>query len=114
MVEKQTVLKESLGEHWQYCRKLMPEFAGMYDGLSGEAYLDGAVKARDKRLMALTAAIIRDCRGCILFQTERAMEQGATVEQVLETIAVAIALGGSLAASASTRVIQYLREQQHI
>ncbi len=61
--------------------------------------------------MALVAALVSGCRGCILFQTQLAMDQGATVEQVLESCAVAISLGGTMAAGETTRVVRYLEEK---
>lgn len=114
MIEQQTALKEAVGESWTQYREMMPEFAEMYDTLSAEAYGDGEIKAKDKRLMALTAAIIKDCRACILYQTDRALTLGATVQELLEVIAVAVSLGGTTAASASTRIMFYLKERRLI
>ncbi len=112
MVENQMELKEKIGKDWDKYRRLMPEFAEMYDGLSSEAYADGAVKAKDKRLMALCAALVKGCRACILYQTDNALSLGATVEDILEVLAVAVSLGGTMGAAEATRVMRYLEERQ--
>lgn len=113
-MDTQTELKNAVGKSWTKYREMMPEFAEIYDTMSGEAYADGVIRAKEKRLMALTAVLIKDCRACILFQAERALDLGATVEELLEVVAVAVSLGGTMAASASTRMLLFLEEQGHI
>ncbi|WP_419784820.1 carboxymuconolactone decarboxylase family protein [Pseudodesulfovibrio sp.] len=111
MLESQIDLKAMIGENWGIFREQMPEVAAAYDPLHQEAYKDGAISGKNKRLMALVGGLVRGCRGCILYQTENALQLGATVEEILETITVAVSLGGTMAAGESARVIAYLREK---
>lgn len=76
-----------------------------------EVYKDGALSGKIKRLMALSGALVHGCRACIIFQTEHALNLGASVEEVLEACSVAISLGGTMAAGETTRVFQYLQEK---
>jgi alkylhydroperoxidase/carboxymuconolactone decarboxylase family protein YurZ len=46
-----------------------------------------------------------------LYQTDLALEQGANIEEIFEACAVAISLGGTMAAGETTRVVQYLHEK---
>jgi AhpD family alkylhydroperoxidase len=55
---------------------------------------DGAFPAKVKELMSLAISIAVRCDGCIAFHTHRALRHGATREEVAETIAVAITMGG--------------------
>jgi AhpD family alkylhydroperoxidase len=54
----------------------------------------GALDAKVKELMVLAISIAIGCEGCIAFHARAAVRKGATREQVLETIAVAIGMGG--------------------
>lgn len=51
------------------------------------------------------------CRACILFQTNEALKLGASVDEILETCAVAISIGGTMAAGETIRAIQFLGEK---
>lgn len=89
----------------------MPDIARAYDELPTEVYKDGVLSGKIKRLMALTAALVKGCRACILYQTDLALDQGANLEEIFEACAVAISLGGTMAAGETTRVVQYLHEK---
>lgn len=78
-------------------KKLSPELWQAKDALTQCAYKDGALSAKAKRLMAMTTAIVLGCRACILYQTETALNLGASVDEILECIWVAVSLGGTLA-----------------
>jgi len=65
-----------------------------YRGLMEEATKDGALDSRTKELMALAIAIAAPCEGCIVYHVRAAKKKGASREQVAETIAVAIEMGG--------------------
>ncbi|MBM3485830.1 MAG: carboxymuconolactone decarboxylase family protein [Alphaproteobacteria bacterium] len=74
--------------------KAAPGTMRAFRGLMDEASKDGALSARVKELMALGIAIASRCEGCIVFHTKAAMKKGASREEVVETIAVAIEMGG--------------------
>lgn len=82
-----------------------------YDELSARVYAEGAVKAKTKRLMALCAAVTQGCTGCILFQADQALGLGAGVEEISETLAVAVALGGSMASSHAAEAMALLEQK---
>lgn len=72
-----------------------------------QSYAPGALDTRTKRLIALCGGIIAGCRGCMLGQLEMAIDEGATPDQVLETLAVAMSLGGTLAWSNIAQVMEH-------
>jgi AhpD family alkylhydroperoxidase len=111
MIETQMELRDANESNAVAFKKLMPEVAEHYDELNREVYKDGAVSGKHKRLMALAAALCIGCRACILFQTEQALELGASVDEILETCSVTLALRGTTGMGETTRVMAYLRER---
>ena len=54
----------------------------------------GALDGKIKELMALAIGIAVHCEGCIAYHTHDAVQAGATRAELLETIGVAIMMGG--------------------
>jgi AhpD family alkylhydroperoxidase len=55
---------------------------------------DKALSAKQKELIALGIAIVIRCEGCIACHAKAAVEVGATQEEIVETIGVAVVMGG--------------------
>jgi len=90
----------------------MPELAeAFYGAVKDAAYRDGFIDHKTKRLMALAVAIQAGCKDCMISQTSRALELGATTAEIFETCSVAISMGGTLAWSKALVVADYLREK---
>ncbi|MGD9187859.1 MAG: carboxymuconolactone decarboxylase family protein [Desulfobacteraceae bacterium] len=85
---------------------LMTHEAAKWD----EVYKDGALSTKVKRLMALGIALRARCVNCIVGQTMRALEAGASKEEILETISVNMAMSGTTGTAESLRVIKLLDE----
>ncbi len=113
-MEKQVDLKKDIGKYFEKYLEHMPELEELYYDLSSCAYQNGELSSKTKRLMAIAVAVASGCRGCILSQTEHALNQGATVKEIFEACGVAISLGGTMAAAEVTRVVQYLQEKGEI
>ena len=110
MSENQREIKEFIVNNTGEYQRLLPGVGKAYEALTDEVYKKGALDSKTKRLMALSIALTHGCRGCILFQTEKALEEGATVEEVLEACSVSISVGGTMAGGEISRVIQLLKE----
>ena len=110
MMESSLELRKNHSVQFEKYKELMPEIGDAYDVLPDEVFKDGKLSGKIKRLMALTGALVHGCPACILFQTEKALDLGADVEEILESCAVAISLGGTMAAGETTRVVQVLTE----
>jgi AhpD family alkylhydroperoxidase len=110
MTESQVPIKEFVTSGASKFQELLPGVGKAYEALTSEVYKDGALDSKTKRLMALSVALTHGCRGCILFQTEQALELGASVEEILEACSVAIAVGGTMAGGETARVLQFLTE----
>ena len=78
--------------------------------VTAEAYRDGALSSRTKKLMGLALALGTGCTNCILSKTMEAIENGATRDEFLETISVVVSMRGTTGVGESLRVIQILDE----
>jgi AhpD family alkylhydroperoxidase len=71
-----------------------PEVMGAFGRLHQSAVKAGTLDARTKELIALAIAITVRCNGCIAFHVHDAIEAGASREEIIETIGVAVLMGG--------------------
>ena len=68
----------------------MKAFRQVVDAASG----DGALDTKTKELMTVAIAIATHCQGCIVYHVRAAHKKGATREEILDTIGVAVEMGG--------------------
>ncbi len=107
---KRTEQYDTVAHHWQQFKNRMPEMGEAYDQQAKTAYAPGQLDTKTKRLIAIAVAVASKCEGCMIFQTEHALNEGATPEEIMEACGVAISLGGTMAASEATTVMEYLSE----
>lgn len=72
----------------------MPDVAAGFAQLAKAAIAPGALDSKTKELIALAIGIAARCDGCLAFHVKAAIRYGATREEVLETIGVAVYMGG--------------------
>lgn len=76
-----------------------------YRGLSEAGNATDLLGSKVRELIALAVAVTRQCDGCIAVHTDAAIQQGATREEIVEALSVAIAVNAGAALIFSTRVI---------
>ena len=64
--------------------------------LDNKAYINGALSAKTKELMGLSASMVMRCNDCIFYHIDRSIQEGATREELYETFNVALIVGGSI------------------
>jgi len=64
--------------------------------LDNKAYIDGALPAKMKELMGLTASMVMRCNDCIFYHIDRSIQEGATREELYESFNIALIVGGSI------------------
>jgi len=109
-MEKQLELNEERVRLFERFKQVLPETGSAMLGLLDTVYKDGAIDVKTKYLMAIAVALRAGCTNCILAQTTRALESGATKEEILETISVVVAMSGTTGSGESLRVIKLLEE----
>ena len=70
-----------------------PEVMKAFSAMASSATSAGALDAKTKELLALGIAVAIRCDGCIAFHAEAAVRQGATREEVMETMGMALYMG---------------------
>jgi AhpD family alkylhydroperoxidase len=71
-----------------------PEMMKSVGMLHGAAYKSGAMETKNKELIALSISISVRCEDCIAFHTHEALAHGASAEEIIECINVAVQMGG--------------------
>ncbi|MCG6190270.1 carboxymuconolactone decarboxylase family protein [Maribellus maritimus] len=71
---------------------------------------DGALTKKEKELLAVAIAIVVHCEGCIACHVKDALQSGATHNQIVEAIGVAILMGGGPALVYGTMALDALKE----
>ena len=84
-------------------RRAAPEAWAGFAQLHDAALRDGALSARTKELMALVAAVVKHCDGCIAYHAKAAARQGATPAEVAEALGVALLMDGGTATTYGPR-----------
>jgi AhpD family alkylhydroperoxidase len=74
--------------------KVAPDTMKAFGGLAQVATRDGALDKKTKELMATAISICIRCEGCIAYHTYSAIKAGATREEMIEVISLAIEMGG--------------------
>lgn len=85
-------------EHLQkLTTKLAREVRGTMSGftqLRVAASAEGAISQKVKQLIALAIAVTVRCDGCIAYHVHDAIRAGATRDEIMEAVGVAILMGG--------------------
>ena len=74
-------------------RSGVPEVMKAFSGLAQAALAPKALDSKTKELVALGIAVAIRCDDCIGFHVKAALDQGASREEVLETLGMAIYMG---------------------
>ena len=76
--------------------------------LNGAATLPGALDPKIKQLIALGIGIAAHCEGCIAYHVHDAVRAGASRQEILETLGVAIMMGGGPAVVYACQALEAL------
>ncbi|HKI77743.1 MAG TPA: carboxymuconolactone decarboxylase family protein [Ignavibacteriaceae bacterium] len=64
--------------------------------LDNKAYIEGALNAKTKELMGLVASMVLRCNDCIFYHIDRAIQEGANRQELMESFNIALIVGGSI------------------
>lgn len=71
-----------------------PELMKGFADMASAATKDGALDKKSKELIALALGVASKCDGCIGFHTQALARLGATQEELVETLGMAVYMGG--------------------
>ena len=75
-------------------RQAIPDAAAGFSQLAKAATKPGALDPKTKELIALAIGIDARCDGCIAFHVKALVRLGVTREEIAETVAMTIYMGG--------------------
>lgn len=88
-----------------------PDLAVLIGDMDKIVVEDGALDKKTKRLIALACVAVRMCEDCIYPQAKVAKNYGATKEEIIEALQVAVLTGGVPTWSVSKKGITKLFEE---
>ncbi|PLV59501.1 carboxymuconolactone decarboxylase family protein [Thermotoga sp. KOL6] len=90
-------------------RKTFPEVSGAVMRMRNKSFSDGAIPAKYKVLMALLVSVMEKCKPCAQSYYRKALELGATDEEIKEVFEVAITMGACISETWAREVWKYGR-----
>ncbi len=95
-----------MGELSKESPELMQGFGMLHKASSS----DGALTKKEKEILAVAIAIVIHCEGCIACHVKDALDAGATHNQIVEAIGVAILMGGGPSLVYGTMALEAVKE----
>jgi AhpD family alkylhydroperoxidase len=92
-------------------QKLMDKGSKVYQAftqMEGAAFSDGALKKKEKELIAIGISVRIDCESCLQWHVEQAAAAGATYDEILEAVEVGIEMGGGPATVSARFALQVM------
>ncbi len=90
----------------------VPEVMQGFGALHEASLKAGALDRKIKELIALGIAITVRCDGCITYHVHDALQAGASKQEVLETVSVAILMGGGPSVVYGIEAMQAVEQYQ--
>ncbi|MBM3308334.1 MAG: carboxymuconolactone decarboxylase family protein [Candidatus Eisenbacteria bacterium] len=76
--------------------------------LDARAYAPGALDAKTKELLGLACSMVLRCDDCIAYHIVRCAEEGASDDEMLDAMNVALVVGGSIVIPHLRRAVETL------
>lgn len=76
--------------------------------MENAAFSDGALKKKEKELIAIGISVRIDCESCMQWHIEQAAAAGATYDEILEAVEVGIEMGGGPATVSARFALQVM------
>jgi AhpD family alkylhydroperoxidase len=70
-----------------------PDVMKAFSAMAQAATMAGALDAKTKELIALAISVAIRCDGCIAFHSKAALDHGASRDEVMETMGMALYMG---------------------
>lgn len=94
MAKEYKQITEEISQSLAKMRKELPDVMTSFNSLAQAATKDGALSQKTKELIALALGVASHCDGCIGFHTKALVKLGITRAELLETLAIAVYMGG--------------------
>ncbi|HEX5339869.1 MAG TPA: carboxymuconolactone decarboxylase family protein [Gammaproteobacteria bacterium] len=72
------------------------------------AYQEGALPAKTKELLGLTASMVLRCDDCVSYHIGQCLETGSSKQEIIEAMSVALVVGGTIVIPHLRRAVDFL------
>ncbi len=103
-------LQEMIGRLGEEAPATIAGFGQLHDASS----VPGALDSKTKELIALSIGIAVHCDGCISYHVHDALKAGASREEIVETIGVAVMMGGGPSVVYGCEALEAVDQFQHV
>jgi AhpD family alkylhydroperoxidase len=97
-VSERTV--EEFKEEREQLNQSVMKYAGLnikrFYNLDSQVYREGVLSTKTKELLGLVASLVLRCDDCVKYHIIQCYEQGVTSEELEETLAIGLVVGGSI------------------
>lgn len=88
-----------------------PDTLKGFNLMHAQAMQDGALDPKTKELIAVALSVGSHCDPCIAFHVHAAVRRGATRDEIMEVLSVAVMMGGGPSLMYAAHVIEALEEE---
>jgi AhpD family alkylhydroperoxidase len=86
-----------------------------FTDMEQNTYKDGKLNKTQKELIAIGISVVINCESCMEWHIKRALDGGASEDEILEAIEVGIEMGGgpaTVSARFAMNVLEYYQQSQ--
>ena len=110
MSDKYTQLTAGLTAQLAKMRKEIPETMAGFSALAQASTKEGVLDRKTKELIAIALAVSKQCPGCIGFHSQALVRLQVSREELLETLSMAIYMGGGPSLMYAAEVLEAFEE----
>ncbi len=88
---------------------LSKDLDDLFNRFIGQASTPGALDGKTKELVALACSVMADCVPCIEVHVKKAVELGATEDELSETLAITMMVGAGSKRAKYSKLLDELR-----
>lgn len=70
----------------------------------------GALDVKQKELLGLVASLVLRCDDCVVYHIGKAVEVGASHDEIVETMSIGLVVGGTIVIPHMRRAMEFLDE----
>jgi AhpD family alkylhydroperoxidase len=89
--------------------KQQPEVIAALYRLKGTVFKEGALSVKEKELIAVAVTALQKCEECLVVHAQKAIEAGATKDELRESLLVAMYLAGPSTVIWTDKIDEILR-----
>jgi AhpD family alkylhydroperoxidase len=108
-IEQIIKLRKQAHSYYSKKSKVFKSFLEM----ENNTYIDGALRKKDKELIATGISVATNCESCMEWHIKQALDDGASQDEIIEAIEVGIEMSGgpgTVSARFAMNVLEYYKK----